>query len=126
MPLMPDREDNELENAIGNAMTEVKTPTPSLKPVPKQELTLSQQWGKLEAIETELRDRIRREKLKIISDYEASSLAIQSQFSAKISEEVARLEKLRDQELLNLGNATHDKLHEHDLLIKRMGAYSDK
>ena len=116
---MPEPMKNELEAAVEEAINKPSS-TPALRAV---EQSLTQQWSKLERIESELRDRIRRERLKLVSDYESRVLAIQNDFASKISEEVSRLEKLRDHELHALANQLHDKIHEHELLAKRMTNY---
>lgn len=96
-----------------------KEPTP-LRPAPKTQASLTEQWGLLEKIETELRDRIRRERTEIIANHDRRWIDIQNDFKQRISEEVAKLERLRDLELAELTEQTQEKIREHEILAKRM------
>jgi len=96
-----------------------KEPTP-LRAAPRPAQSLTEQWGLLEKIETELRDRIRRERTEIVADYEARRVTIVNDYNQRITEELAKLEKLRDLELAELNEKTQERIREHELLAKRM------
>jgi hypothetical protein len=100
---------------------DIDRPTP-LRMAPKQEHapTLFQQWTMLENIETELRDRIRRERTVIHADHDRRWVAITNEFNERISEEVAKLEKARDNALKELTAETQEKLRDHEILTQRM------
>ena len=90
-----------------------------IREVPKTVPTLTDQWGMLENIERELRDRIRREHGSILAEHDRRWVDIQNDYRQRISEEVAGLEKQRDVELKELTDQTALKLREHELLAKR-------
>lgn len=92
----------------------------TLRVAPKAPVSLTEQWGLLEKIETELRDRIRRERTDIIAAYEARRVSIVNDYNQRITEEIAKLEKLRDIEMAELNEQTQEKIREHELLAKRM------
>jgi hypothetical protein len=94
---------------------------PALKPVPKVDLTLAQQWDMGEKIMTELRDRVRRERQGIIAEYDRGVTDLESDFTARIEEAIASLEAEKRTALRTLADNTAQKLREHELLAKRMG-----
>ena len=93
---------------------------PTLRSITPQPVSFSEQWDKLEIIERELRDRIRRDRNTIIAEHDRLWVSIQTDYTQRISEEVARLEKMREADLHELTGKTTEKLREHDLLAKRM------
>ena len=95
--------------------------TSTLRAVTPQPVSLTDQWSKLEIIERELRDRIRRDRNTILAEHDKVWVDIQSDYAQRMSEEMSRLEKMRDADLQELTGKTAEKLREHELLAKRMG-----
>lgn len=89
--------------------------------VEKKQATVTEQWAMLEKIDRELRDRIRRERQQIISEYDRNVVELENAYSEKIGNTVAMLEQDKKNELSKLAYDTADKLRNHDLLAKRMG-----
>jgi hypothetical protein len=103
-------------------MSETKENT--LRSITPQAVSLSDQWTKLETIERELRDRIRRDRNTILAEHDRLWVSIQSDYTQRISEEVARLEKMREADLHELTVKTAEQLREHEMLAKRMNTLS--
>lgn len=127
---MPGLEKN-LEGAVDAALSEVdkanvKAEVANLhaklgvRPVPVQ-ASIGDQLTRLQLVEHELRARIRRERGAIIAEHDRRWVDIQNDYAQRIPEEVARLEKLRDDELKELAAATAERLRENELVAKRMG-----
>jgi hypothetical protein len=104
--------EKDMEKAVAEAVR--------LRPVQKQELSLTDQWTKLTLIERELRDRIRREGQKLINDHDRRWMEIKQDYATRIAEQTVQLEKARDKELEELRLETHAKLREHDMLSQRL------
>jgi hypothetical protein len=68
-----------------------------------------------------LRDRIRKERVSIIAEYDRSVVEIENLYAEKISNAIAELEQEKKNELRDLVDRVSVKLREHDLLTKRMG-----
>ena len=108
-----------LENELSKDFPNTKQPL-NIRPAPKAVATLADQLNILEKYEVELKDRIRRERGTIIAEHDRKWVDIRNDFDQRISEEVARLEKLRDGELKDLTDSTAAKLRDHEALVQRM------
>jgi hypothetical protein len=112
--------EKELEDVIGKAVAEPVKPTP-LRPIPPAPQSLTQQWDALTRIESELRNRIRRERGMIIAEHDRLWTETKTDYDRRIDDAVAKLESERQAALRTLADQTAVKLREHDLLKERMG-----
>ena len=112
--------ENELVDSIGKAMEETVRPPPTLRPVPPKPMGLSDQWTKLQAIDRELRSRIRQEKLMLSAEFDRLLLATNADYDQRIDDAVAKMENERRAAVQALVAQTAEKLREHELLARRM------
>jgi hypothetical protein len=91
-----------------------------LRPVESKAVTLMEQWDMHEKIGHELRERLRKEKLKILADHDHQWSQIKHDYAQRISEAVAKLESEREDELRKLVEAYQQRIREVDLLTQRM------
>ena len=89
--------------------------------VPRSEPTLPDQIAQLSRLNERFTDKVRREQLSLKNAYERQWVEINTTFTARISDEVYKLEKARDAELLALTETTSQKLHELEQLARRSG-----
>lgn len=115
---------NDLAKSLGDELTtefgELRRPGKPVS-IPHKEVSLADQWTTLEKIDRELRDRIRKERVSIIAEYDRSVVEIENLYAEKISNAIAELEQEKKNELRDLVDRVSVKLREHDLLTKRMG-----
>lgn len=74
----------------------------------------------LEKIDHELRERIRKERLAMVAQFDTAVVEIENSYREKIDNAVASLEKDKKNALADLAHITANKLREHDLLLQRM------
>ena len=89
--------------------------------IPHKEVSLADQWTTLEKIDRELRERIRKERISIIAEYDRNVVEIENLYAEKISNTVAAIEQEKKNELRELVDKVSEKLRDHDMLTKRMG-----
>ena len=111
--------EKELDEAIGKAVAETIKPSP-LRPVPPKPLSLSDQWSKLQAIDQELRNRIRRERMMISAEFDRLLLETNADYDRRIDDATTRLDAERRTAIQVLIDQTAEKLREHELLARRM------
>jgi hypothetical protein len=111
--------EKDMEKALDGAIKETARATATVRPL-NASASLTEQWTRLELVERELRERIRRERLTLVHEYERRRLEISSDYEKKIGEEVSKLERARDNELAALTEEVERKVREHELLTKRM------
>ena len=118
--------ENALEQQIGDILGKNLETRPETRPEPQRprvvqrEATLSEQWSTLEKIDRELRERIRKERLAIVSQFDTAVVEIENTYREKIENSVALLEQQKKDALADLAHQTAQKLREHDLLNQRM------
>lgn len=86
-----------------------------------QFVTLHDQWSMLERVDRELRERIRREKQELMTNYDRSVVEIETIYNIKIGDAIAAIETERREKLSSLADQFAQKIREHELLAKRMG-----
>lgn len=87
----------------------------------RPQASLAEQWSKVERVGADLRERARKERQQIISNYDRNVVELQTAYNEKIENTVAMLKQDEQIELRRLADDTAAKLREHELLIKRMG-----
>jgi hypothetical protein len=116
---MTNEMEKELEANLAQAVdAEVKPFTPRAVTTTA---SLTTQWDHLARIETELRNRVRRERLEIIAEYEKLVTETRTDFERREDDLITALHAKRDAALLQLRSNAAAKLREHDLLSQRMG-----
>ena len=96
----------------------VRMPRTELKVETK---SLTEQWHMMQNISSELRDRIRRERIAIIADHDRRWVELQSEYARELSETKARLDKAHADKLRQLKDETTAKLHENEILTREIG-----
>jgi hypothetical protein len=109
-----------MEDGIASVLRTTADAT-ALPRVPRTEPSLPDQIAQLERIDRQIAEKIRRERLNIKNEYDRLWVETNNSFAARISEEVSKLEKARDTELLALTETTSHKLHELEQLARRWG-----
>lgn len=84
------------------------------------ELSLIDQLGRVEAINQQLRERIRSERMGLQHDLENRQRQIRAAFDREAHKAIAELEHSRDNALRRLNEEYHDRLREYELLLSRM------
>jgi len=109
--------EDDVEQAIEQAVEE------TVKPFPPRHhtATLTTQWETLARYDRELRDRVRRERLALVAEYERLATETKADFDRRADDAIARLEVERMAALRILRDDMEAKLREHDLLSQRMG-----
>jgi len=87
---------------------------------PAQQVSLAEQWGLSEKIRQELRDRLRKEKAKILTDHDTQWLALRHTYEERISDTIADMRAELAAEQRRLIEAYQEKTRELDLLSKRI------
>ena len=116
--------EKELETAVAKAVSEMNLPErPPLRTVAMpQPVSLTDQWTKLQNIETELRTRIRRERMAINAEYERMVVETNTDFDRRVDDALSKLDRDRHAALHTLSQQTETRLREIETLIKRMGS----
>jgi hypothetical protein len=83
--------------------------------------TLTEQWQQLTRIETELRERIRKERIDIMADNDKRWIQMKNDHAKDLSDAKARIDKEYEDKLLALQAETTAKLHENEILGKHVG-----
>jgi DNA polymerase II small subunit/DNA polymerase delta subunit B len=110
--------EKEIEKVMDSAITK---PLPRTVSTRKEETTsLSDQWGLSEKIRQELRDRLRKEKTKILTDHDTQWLALRHTYEERISDTIADMRAELAAEQRRLIEAYQEKTRELDLLSKRV------
>jgi hypothetical protein len=112
--------EDDVEQAVEQAVQEVQE-TVKTFPARHHTATLSTQWETLARYERELRDRVRRERLAIVADFERLATETKGDFDRRIDDAVVQLEVQRNTALRVLRDQMEARLREHDLLSQRMG-----
>ena len=119
---MPSETDKELEAAVAKAVSEIAPERPPLRTITTpQPVSLTDQWTKLQNIETELRTRIRRERMAINAEYERLVVETNNDFDRRVDDALSRLDKERHAALQTVSHQTEARMREIETLIKRMG-----
>ena len=113
---MTSEQEKEIEEAVEAAVEE------SVKQFPARHhtATLATQWETLGRYEQELRDRVRRERLAIVAEYERLVTETNADFERRLDDAMSALSKQRLTALRTLRDKMEDKMREHDLLSQRM------
>ena len=112
------QQEKELEHGI---VASLETGNGSSSKVQRLEQPLPDQIAQLNRIHHAVADKIRREGLALRNNYERQAFDIRSAYASRISEEVSKLERSRDAELLALTEETSQKLHDLEQLARRQG-----
>lgn len=88
------------------------------RPQPANE-TLGDQFAKVEAINRALRDRIGRERMRLLHDHDRRWTETQHDFAVRIHEAVNQLEREREAELRRLADEYHEAAREIDKIASR-------
>jgi ketosteroid isomerase-like protein len=113
--------DKKLDAAMGEAMATVTTP--QHEPVPlRKSASLAEQMQQLERVERELTTRVRREIVEAQCVAEQKTSTAHTDFNRRLSEETARLERERDELILQVRDEYHAKLSELERLMRRRPA----
>ena len=113
--------EEEMAKDLGPTKVPLRVATmPKANQLEQREVTLTEQWAMHENIERELRERIRKEGLRIIAEHDRRWSEIKHDYANRISEAVARLEQERDEELNKLVESYRIKNRELHLLTQRI------
>jgi hypothetical protein len=93
------------------------TPPPATRPQ-----SLGDQLNILERIERELSSRVRREAIEAQCEAERKVADAHAEFARRLSEETARLERERDENVIAARDTYHAKLSELERLLRRRPA----
>jgi hypothetical protein len=103
------------------AASERKEPVafrPAPAPAPRPQ-TIAEQVGKLEQIERQIDDRIRRESVEAGCEAERKITEARADYERTLAEETARLGRERDEMIRQATDAYHLKMHELAALSRR-------
>lgn len=114
-----DEAEKALDAAIGKAVEETMKPLP-LRTVPPKPVSLSEQWGKAQAIEVELRSRVQREKMAAKAEFDRLMLDIRTDYERRRDDALTILYKEERNAMQRLIEQTAEKLRELELLAQRM------
>jgi hypothetical protein len=114
---MTSEQEKQMEDAVEQAVEE----TVKQFPARHHTATLTNQWETLGRYEQELRDRVRRERLAIVAEYERLLVETKADFDRRKDDAVSQLDKQYTAALRLLRDQMETKLREHDLLSQRMG-----
>jgi hypothetical protein len=119
-------EDKDIHAAVTKALEEdfppesLKRPL-EFKPPPKpQPQSLIEQFMQLEKISATMRDRIRRENLRLMADYDRQVASIHADYERQLSDATARLEQERQEALRKNSEETSARLRELDRMTGRL------
>lgn len=118
---MTQEQEKEMEDAVEQAVEQAVQETVKAFPARHHTATLSTQWETLARYERELRDRVRRERLAIVAEFERLATETKGDFDRRIDDAVTQLEVQRNTALRVLRDQMEARLREHDLLSQRMG-----
>ena len=121
---MTSETDKELEMAVAKAVSEIAPPErPAFRAITTpQPVSLTDQWTKLEKIQSELSARIRRERMMALAEYERLVVETNNDFDRRVDDAMTKLDTDRRTALRNLSDRTSQRLGEIELLMKRMSA----
>ena len=116
--------EKQMTNALAETLSkELQAPAPpptrplrAVAPAP-----LSDQLQAYERVRRELRDRVRREKLKLEHDYNSRRQEMLASHETKLHDTVNDLEQERDNDLAKLEQEFFDKARDIDALATRLG-----
>jgi hypothetical protein len=118
---MTNEQEKAIEDAVEKAVDQAVQETVKPFPTRHHTQTLSTQWETLARYDRELRDRVRRERLALVAEYERLATETKADFDRRADDAIARLESERMAALRILRDDMEAKLREHDLLSQRMG-----
>jgi hypothetical protein len=108
----------EINKAMDHAITK---PIPRTVSARKEESTsLTEQWAMSENIRRELKDRLRKEKAKILTDHDTEWLALRHRYEQRISDTIADMRAELEAEQRRMVEAYQARTRELDLLAQRV------
>jgi hypothetical protein len=118
---MTSEQEKLMEDAVEQAVEQAVEET--VKPFPPRHhtATLTTQWETLARYDAELRNRVRRERLEIVAEFERLATEAKGDFDRRVDDALAQLEAQRTTALRVLRDQMEARLREHDLLSQRMG-----
>ena len=123
MESMGDKIVKEMEADLKTSLRSVPRPSlsqPRQAPRMPSVSTLSDQLMAYERVQVELKDRFRREAMRLEHEYKQRRQSLLADYDVRIHEAVIQLEQRREKELVELGQEFHDKAREMDALLKRL------
>ena len=110
--------ETEINKAMDHAITK---PAPRTVIPRKDETTsLTEQWRMSENIRRELKDRLRKEKQKLLTDHDTEWLALRHRYEQRISDTIADMRAELEAEQRRMVEAFQAKSRELDLLAQRV------
>jgi hypothetical protein len=91
-----------------------------LRPDGNKPVSLTDQWAMHANIGRELRDRLRREKQKLLNDHDTEWLALRHRYEQRISDTIATMRAELEAEQRRMVEAYQAKSRELDLLAQRV------
>jgi hypothetical protein len=112
--------EKEIEKVMDHSLTKLTKPlTPPVRH--KEEATsLAEQWAMSETIRRELKERLRKEKAKILTDHDTEWLALRHRYEQRISDTIADMRAELEAEQRRMVEAYQAKTRELDLLAQRV------
>jgi len=116
------------ERPQAQAAAAVATPFPrrplSLRPANTGgdgELSVLDQFSRIEHIQQQLKDKLRREKLNLMHGYDRKVTEIRADYDRQINAQVTKLERARDAELRSLNDEYDQKMAQYDRVAAKIG-----
>jgi hypothetical protein len=92
----------------------------SIKPTVAQPVTLTEQWAMSVNIQRELKERLRKEKAKLLTDHDTEWLALRHRYEQRISDTIADMRAELEAEQRRMVEAYQARSRELDLLAQRV------
>jgi hypothetical protein len=112
--------EKEIEKVMDHSLTKLTKPlTPPVRH--KEEATsLTEQWAMHRNIGQELRDRLRKEKAKLLTEHDIAWLDLRHRYEQRISDTIADMRAELEAEQRRMVEAYQAKTRELDLLAQRV------
>jgi hypothetical protein len=109
---------DEIAKALDHDLAKIPPrPVSARKP---EATSLTEQWNMHRSIGQELRERLRKEKAKLLTDHDTEWLALRHRYEQRISDTIADMRAELESEQRRMVEAYQAKTRELDLLAQRV------